>query len=427
MPDSKITELTALTTRVLTDLLIVENDPSGTPNTKKITMLDAFREVASELTISAGAVTFTQLNHKLQPQSGTSDDLDTINGTSNGQSGVIYVADFGTDTITIKHNTGNILCVGDADIELSNGCVFWFSNGTKVFISGGGGGGAAAGGGDKYIMEFRLSLESGVPVSTTDQSNKTTIYCVPFKGNQIALYSGSAWATYTSAEFSLALGTLTSGLPYDVFCYANGSTPTLEFAAWTNTTTRATALAYQDGILVKSGATTRRYLGSFYTTSTTQTQDTKRQRLLYNYYNQMPRDLLRLEGTDTWNYSTNTWRQVNASATNQFDIMVGVSEKRLFIQASGACANSAGGAFPRISIGEDSTSTPTSNGTKQTLPSTAAGNQANGLGNCMVTPSAGYHYYAWLERDDTGSGTTTWYGDNGGTTTQSGMYGNWDC
>jgi len=147
MPDSKITELTALTTRVLTDLLIVENDPSGTPNTKKITMLDAFREVASELTISAGAVTFTQLNHKLQPQSGTSDDLDTINGTSNGQSGVIYVADFGTDTITIKHNTGNILCVGNADITISNGCVFWFSNGTKIFISGGGGSTGTSSGG----------------------------------------------------------------------------------------------------------------------------------------------------------------------------------------------------------------------------------------------------------------------------------------
>lgn len=98
---------------------------------------------ATELTINTDAITVTQRSHKLQPQSGTADNLSTINGTVAGQSGVLYVSDFGTDTITIKHNVGNILCVGDTDILLSNGCVFWYSNGTKIFMSGGGGGSSA--------------------------------------------------------------------------------------------------------------------------------------------------------------------------------------------------------------------------------------------------------------------------------------------
>ena len=158
MTDSKIPDLTTqLTTRALLDLLVLEHDPSGTPETVKMTAKDFLREVATELTISSDAITLTQLNHKLQPQSGTSDDLSTINGTTAGQSGVLYASDFGTDTITIKHNVGNILCMGAADITLSYGCVFWYSNGTKVFISGGGGGG---GGGSWGSISGTLSSQT---------------------------------------------------------------------------------------------------------------------------------------------------------------------------------------------------------------------------------------------------------------------------
>jgi hypothetical protein len=103
------------------------------------TILKDMIDAATELTIASDAITITQGNHKLQPQSGTADDLSTINGTTAGQFGVLYASDFGTDTITIKHNVGNILCMGGADISLSYGCVFWHSNGTKVFMSGGGG------------------------------------------------------------------------------------------------------------------------------------------------------------------------------------------------------------------------------------------------------------------------------------------------
>ena len=99
---------------------------------------------ATELTIASDAITITHAAHKLQPASSTADDLSTINGTSAGEFGVLYVSDFGTDTITIKHNVGNILCMGGIDISLSYGGVAWYSNGTKVFCLGGGGGGITA-------------------------------------------------------------------------------------------------------------------------------------------------------------------------------------------------------------------------------------------------------------------------------------------
>src|SRR3990167_7040004 len=132
---------------------------------------------------------------------------------------------------------------------------------------------------DFGVCDGRLTLTSGTPVTTADVTGATSIYFAPFKGNRIGLYDGSsAWAIYTFTELTLALGTLTSGLPYDVFAYDSSGTVTLEALAWTNGTTRATALTTQNGVLVKTGATTRRYLGTFYTTATTTTESSRRDR-----------------------------------------------------------------------------------------------------------------------------------------------------
>lgn len=117
---------------------------------------------------------------------------------------------------------------------------------------------------NSIVNNFRLTLTTGVAVTTSDVVNAQTIYCTPFNGNKISLYNGTSWDTLTSSEFSLSLGTLTNKKPYDVFCYANSGVPTLEFLVWTSDTARATALTLQDGVLVKSGALTRKYLGTFY-------------------------------------------------------------------------------------------------------------------------------------------------------------------
>jgi hypothetical protein len=123
-----------------------------------------------------------------------------------------------------------------------------------------------AGGGDKYPMEARLTLETGVAVSTTDQADKATLYLTPYKGCQIATYDGvSAWSVIElTADLSLDISGYTASKPYDIWVYDNGGTLTLDSTIWTNTTTRATALALQNGVYVKTGATTRRYIGTIY-------------------------------------------------------------------------------------------------------------------------------------------------------------------
>lgn len=258
--------------------------------------------------------------------------------------------------------------------------------------------------GFQSVQQFRLTLTTGVPVTTADVTGATTIYACPYDGSSIALYDGSTWNVRTSAEFSLAVGTLTSGLPYDVFCYDNATVPTLEFLAWTNTTTRATALVYQDGILCKTGALTRRYLGTFYTTATTTTEDSATNRYLFNYYHRKPRYMERKESTASWTYTIATWRQANGAAANQVNFFVGVVEDRVSAEASVGFTTSAS-QRAAIGVGLNSVTAPAG----LFSSSIASGAEAQLSGKFKGMPALGLNYLAWLEWGQA-SGTTTWYG-----------------
>ena len=157
------------------------------------------------------------------------------------------------------------------------------------------------------VAEGRLTATSGTPVTVADVSGATSIYYTPYTGNKIALYDGSAWDLFTFTEITISLSGFTAIKAYDVFAYNNSGTVTIETVIWTNNTTRATGLVYQDGVLVKSGATTRRYLGTVYINAAGgQTEDTMVKRYLWNYYNRVSRPLQKLETTDSWTYTTAT-------------------------------------------------------------------------------------------------------------------------
>lgn len=274
------------------------------------------------------------------------------------------------------------------------------------------------------ICEFRLTLTTAVPVTTTDVTGATTVYCTPYKGNRIGLYNGTSWDVITSAEFSLALGTLTSGKPYDVFCYNNGGTATLEFLVWTNDTTRATALVLQDGIYCKTGALTRRYLGTFYTTAATTTEDSNAKRLLWNYYNRVTKPMAVFDTTNSWNYTTATLRQANGSTANQLEFLVGVSEDMVNATVL-ASATNATGTNPEIavSIGLNSTSAVASKTISSQVTIATANAVAQATASWRDFAAAGRNLLVWLEWAEA-TGTTSWLGDNGGAAAcQSGIQG----
>lgn len=270
----------------------------------------------------------------------------------------------------------------------------------------------------------RLTLTTAVPVTTADVTGATSIKWTPYAGNRIALYNGStAWTVLTFVETSLALGTITAALPYDVFAYNNSGTLALELLAWTSATVRATALVLQDGVLVKSGATTRRYLGTFYTTSTTTTEDSAAKRYLWNYYNRVKRSLRAADAADSWTYTTLAFRQANANTANQVEVVIGWAEVLVDLELLAGAANSAVGNTFFVSIGEDSTTTAATGATMPMVRSAVAATEVAMLAKLRKYPAVGRHFYAWLEAGNA-TGTTTWAGDAGAPTfVQTGLSG----
>ncbi len=243
----------------------------------------------------------------------------------------------------------------------------------------------------------RLTLTTAVPVTTADVTAATTLYWAPYAGSQVALYDGAAWAMYTFTEKSIAVPATTSQM-YDVFVYNNAGTLTLELTAWANDTTRATALTKQDGVLVKTGATTRRYLGSFRTTGVSgQTEDSVLKRHVWNYYNRVPRSLLRRESTSSWAYNSATIRQANNSASNQVDVVVGVEESPIALTTTGLWSNSTSGVSATVGIGVDSTTVFSTSVGGGAMSSGPGGTYCPAIATGSIYPGIGRHYFAMLE------------------------------
>lgn len=282
------------------------------------------------------------------------------------------------------------------------------------------------------ICNGRLTLTTATPVTTSDVTAATTLYFSPFAGNQIGLYDGSSvWNLRAFSELSVSLSGLTANTNYDVFIYDNAGTATIDtLTAWTNDTTRATALVLQNGVLVKSGATTRRYIGTIRITGTTgQTEDSAARRYVWNYYNRVQKLLRATDSTATWTYNSTTYRPFNNSTTDgtgQFSYVQGFSEEPVTASATALFGGGSGTLQQGfVGIGVDSTSTSSAtilapnviavtNGTAQTRTSRA---------EYFGFPGIGKHTFSALERTvDTNS--LTFCGNNGaGTSYQSGMVG----
>lgn len=267
----------------------------------------------------------------------------------------------------------------------------------------------------------RLTLTTGVPVTTTDVTGAGTLYFTPFIHNRVALYNGSKWVTYTFTERSLALS-VTSGFNYDIFLYDNAGTLTLEAVVWTNDTTRATALATQDGVYVKTGATSRLFVGTIRASGTNTCEDSYGgasqaggKRYVWNNYNRVKRTIGVIDTTNTWTYGTATWRQVNATAGNKVEYVVGLSIDLVKAVAAGIAGS---GLFDGNGVGIDSTSA--NSAQSRSAGATSASESAPTTGYYAGYPGIGYHALNWLEISR-GGATTTFYGDNGGTAIQTGM------
>ena len=281
-----------------------------------------------------------------------------------------------------------------------------YSNGTAWVDAG------AGASGTDYVCQGRLTLTTGVPVTTSNVTS-STVYFTPYLGNRISLYNGIGWTTWTYTERSLNIAALATTTNFDIFLYDNGGTLTLEAVAWSTTTTRAVALVLQDGIRVKSGATGRRFLGTIRTSAAGTCADSETQRFVANYYNRKVRRLKVTEPADNWLTPATGWRKWNGNAANRVDF-ISNGEDGIQLSFWGAAAGGGGGTGNNgydvvVGIGLNA-DTPATDSVYAGALAQAAGNRQTPHAIYCGIPVEGSHYLQLLEYSNTT--LTGWYGDN---------------
>lgn len=264
----------------------------------------------------------------------------------------------------------------------------------------------------------RLTLESGVPISVSDQALKTALYFTPYKGNRVPIYDGTRWTIRTFTELVIAVPA-TTATNYDVFLYDNAGALTLELVAWVSSTfifgsgTYTQTRPKQDGMYVKStnGTTidaTHLYLGTMRTADTGQCSDiglSKGERFVWNYYNRVRRPMVVRDSTATWAYGTNTYRLMNADAGSN-DLMtcvIGVAEITVDLTLS-VTVGTASTTTVYVAIGYDDTTQPAA---YCRMSPVTGGNYGAVTAALTMQPAIGFHSFAPLEK---ANAPTTWYG-----------------
>ncbi len=264
----------------------------------------------------------------------------------------------------------------------------------------------------------RLTLESNVPVSYSDQTGATTIYYTPYMGNKLSLYNTTTglWTVHEFAQLSHSLSGETADKNYDVFAKSTNGVVSLEALIWTADTTRATALVLQDGVYCKTGALDQRYIGTYRITGTTgQCEDSYAKRLVWNAYNQVDRALYYLPSADSWSGAGATIRQANNTAANKIEVVAGLDTTASITVDNWvmcSCDAAAVNTYMAVGIGESSTTANATGTVVMAATPVVADYTLTSSAHLKKHKSEGYHYYAMLE-SNTAAGTTTWYGDNG--------------
>jgi hypothetical protein len=193
----------------------------------------------------------------------------------------------------------------------------------------------------------------------------------------------------------LALGTLVSGKNYDVFAVLTSGAVAIEALVWTSDSARATALVAVDGVWCKTGDTTRRYVGTFRTTTTTTTEDSEAKRFVYNVANKVPRSMLGTLGyvdnstqnTFTFLSTLSTFAPINGGTGNKCEFVNGLTET-VFLSATAFYIAGASTTLI-VGIGIDTTTGVLFN---TACNETAGSNVFSRTGSRSVQFAAGYHY-----------------------------------
>jgi len=210
----------------------------------------------------------------------------------------------------------------------------------------------AAGGGTATPPQGRLTLQMLTPVMTTTQAGKIIIYYTPYVGNQVPIYDGANMVMTTFAELVVAIAdsikspaAIGASKVNDWFIWNDAGTIRVGHGPdWTSDTARSvgTALTMVNGILLNNASITNgpaasrgTYVGTTRSNASSQldwifgataANGTAGFFGVWNAYNRVDVATRVGDTTDSWTYTTLTWRAANNSATMRVSYVIGLSE-----------------------------------------------------------------------------------------------------
>lgn len=296
--------------------------------------------------------------------------------------------------------------------------------------------------GSPSTPQGRLSLQTGVPVMTSSQTAKTTIYYTADQGRWVPIYDGTTW---TMTEFTADLSNdttasstgkagpaaVTTNSNYDLFVWSDSGTLRLTRGpAWSSDTARGTGAGttelervggvYTNKQSITNGPAANRgtYVGTVRSDGSSQINFSLGSSAagggaslicVWNMYNRRVVQPAVYDSTASWTLLSGTVRAANNSTGNRISYVCGLAED--FVQAIYACritTAAAANAGAAIRIGLDSTTTTSSASTYALFLTPSAGNQS-GTQMAMYNDALqlGFHFIQALENSD-GTNTSTY-------------------
>ncbi|MGO7329206.1 hypothetical protein AB9E14_23800 [Rhizobium leguminosarum] len=284
------------------------------------------------------------------------------------------------------------------------------------------------------IMGHRLTISTGTPVLSGAVASATTIYSTPYESDVLLLWNGTQFLPTHCAETSQLLSDATkspaaavAASNYDLFAWNDsGTCRVTRGPVWTNATTRALALSRANGgILTNSTSITNgpaaafgTYVGTIRTDaggatvsflpSATASACGVTNLPIWNMYNRVPIQAFNLSSTASHTYTSSTWRQYQGSANCAITFVQGLAEDNItaFVASKTQIAVSNGGLA--ISVGLDSTTTPSSTFAIFQTPAFTFTNSISSMVsvNYNAGPVLGYHAINALEQGDNTNANT---------------------
>lgn len=310
-----------------------------------------------------------------------------------------------------------------------------------------------AAGSSDLIPGCRITLETGVAFSSSDQSAKSTVFCTPVDSLTVQIYNGSSFAIQTMAgEISITLSGTSGNTAYDAYLiFDTGAVKGCWGPAWTTSTdgagnrgsgagtaqitnsvggrwTNAVSMNCKNGASTFSVAANQGTLvGGFKTATADQVSDAAGTRMVWDLFRPISRTLIAANTASSYAYTSTTTRQCNAGSAGG-GVPVQASAFRGMAGWPTDMRNLSSGSSSNASvqlitggIGLNST-TANSAQVQSDNASSATYNQFSApmYSEYRGQPPVGSNTFYCLEG---GNANVTFYGNNGTTTKTSGMIG----